>query len=117
MLVNDDSSSSFGGGGGGAGDTSPAGYEDVMPAKGAIIALGFGAESSDNYIFRRFDENTIIRHKVDTLFTLGEFDNLVDGDIALPINAQIGGIECEDFQRCYGSFVSPVDEDSIVLTL
>lgn len=107
-LVNDDDTSSLG-------DTSSV-YEDVIPSKGAIIALGFGGDSSDNYIFRRFDENTIIRHKVDTLFSLGEFDDLIDANIALPMNAQIEGIECEDFQRCYGNF-NPIDEDSVVLTL
>lgn len=106
VLMDDDSSS--------LGDTSV--YEDVIAPKGAIIALGFGGDSSDSYIFRRFDDNTIIRHKVDTLFTLGEFDNLVDNNVALPLNTQISGFECEDFSRCYGSF-SDIDDDSIVLTL
>lgn len=108
VLMNDDDSSSLG-------DTSSV-YEDVITPKGAIIALGFGGDSSDSYIFRRFDDNTIIRHKVDSLFTLGEFDNLVDSNVALPLNTQISGFECEDFPRCYGSF-SPIDDDSIVLTL
>lgn len=106
ILVNDDDSSSFG-------DTSSV-YEDVIPHKGAIIALGFGQESSDSYIFRRFDENTIIRHKVDTLFTLSDFENVEDNDIAIQLNSQIGVVEREDFQDCYSSF-DPTEDDGIIL--
>ncbi|XKL59855.1 hypothetical protein PGB90_000871 [Kerria lacca] len=107
VFVNDDDSS--------FGDTSSV-YEDMIPSKGAIIALGFGSESSDNYIFRRFDDNTIIRHKVDSLFTLTEFENVEDNDISIQFNSDIDVIEAQDFQDCYSSY-DPVEEDSIVLNL
>lgn len=108
VLVNDDDTSSFG-------DSSSV-YEDVVPQKTAIIALNFGNEGSDSYIFRRFDDNTIIRHKVDTLFTLADFDNGNDNDIAIQLNSDINTIEGQSFANCYGAY-DPNEDDSIVLRL
>lgn len=108
VLVNDDDSSSFG-------DTASV-YEDAIPPKTAIIALGFTDECSDGYLFRRFDENTIIRHKVDTLFTLADFDSLEDNDISKQLSSQMDGMGSQDFQDCYSSY-DPTVEDSIVLSL
>lgn len=107
VLVNDDDTSSFG-------DSSSV-YEDPVPEKTAIIALNFTGEGSDSYIFRRFDDNTIIRHKVDTLFTLADFDNGNDNDIAIQLNSDINTIEGQGFPNCYGTY-DPNDED-IVLSL
>ncbi len=106
VLVNDDDSSSFG-------DASSV-YEDMIPPKGAIIALGFGTESSDNYIFRRFDDNTIISQKVDALLALGDFEGVDDDDI-IQLNSQIGGVEAQDFQTYYGGY-ELTDDDGIILT-
>ncbi|XP_065206488.1 uncharacterized protein LOC135835914 [Planococcus citri] len=108
VLVNDDDTSSFG-------DSSSV-YEDTVPQKTAIIALGFGSEGSDSYIFRRFDENTIIRHKVDTLFTLADFDNGDENDITAQLDTDISAINETDFANCYGTY-DPNDDDSIVLSL
>lgn len=108
VLVNDDDTSSFG-------DSSSV-YEDPVPQKTAIIALGFGNEGSDNYIFRRFDDNTIIRHKVDTLFTLADFDNSDENDITAQLDTDISAIDGQEFASCYGTY-DPNEDDSIVLSL
>lgn len=110
VLVNDDdAASSFG-------DAASI-YEDTVPPKTAIIALGIGGEGSDSFIFRRFDDNTIIRHKVDTLFTIADFDNADDNDdITIQLNSDIGAMEAQDFGSCYGTY-DPTNESEIGLEL
>ena len=106
VLINDDDSSSFG-------DVSSV-YEDVIPSGGAIIALGFRGEGSDGYIFRQFENNGIIKHKVDTLFTLTDFEDMEDTEIDEQLSSQIIGMDGQDFQSCYSGY-TPDDEDDIIL--
>lgn len=103
-------SSSFGDTSSSVGDSASI-YEDILPEKGAIIALDFDEEDSSNgYVFRRYDPSTIINHKMDSFLAFGTFDP-IDNNEEIQLNGE------PDFKYCYDDYGDVGDSVDSVLTL